>query len=338
MMLITASCKKEDNKPEPAKKKYAWVVGDKDSTEYGMILFTPDGGDTWLRQGQGAAALYGVSLANVWAVDTNIVWAVGLNNVILRTSDGGSNWSRITPPVNRPDIDLLSISLLGSNDVWISGSKGIVYHSANGGSTWSTFDSTFFRKGLLQGIHAVNQQTVYVVGQADQWSIIARTINGGQTWDTIAPENNYNIHLWIGAKSIGTEHIVIYGGRAHYIYSHDAGVTWKNDSVPNTGGIEGADINCLTMLDANTWWGAFDYECIYITTNAGTSWVKQTSSLPGGMFLVGIDYYDRNLALIAAQSSVSRTGKIMKTSDGGNLWELKLHTRSWINKVSFIKN
>jgi len=56
------------------------------------------------------------------------------------------------------------------------------------------------------------------------------------------------------------------------------------------------------------------------------------------MWLFGIDYYDRNLAIIVAQSSMSFTGKILKTSDGGNLWELKLHSRTWLNKVSFVKN
>jgi hypothetical protein len=37
-------------------------------------------------------------------------------------------------------------------------------------------------------------------------------------------------------------------------------------------------------------------------------------------------------------SSVSGTGKIIKTANGGALWELKYLSRSWLNKVSFIKN
>jgi photosystem II stability/assembly factor-like uncharacterized protein len=132
--------------------------------------------------------------------------------------------------------------------------------------------------------------------------------------------------------------IVVYGGQTHYTASHDAGATWKNDSVPAPGGGGGADINCLAMVDAQTWWGAFDYDGIYITSDGGTSWTNQSSAGPGAMWLYGIDYYDRNLAVIVAPSSSSPTGKIIKTSNGGKVWELKYNSRSGLFKVSFIKN
>ena len=85
MMVIFINitcCKKNDNNnPVPAeKKKYAWVVGLQDSTGYGMILFTPDAGETWVRQGQGSAALQGIDLHDIWAVDEYNVWATGSKN------------------------------------------------------------------------------------------------------------------------------------------------------------------------------------------------------------------------------------------------------------------
>jgi photosystem II stability/assembly factor-like uncharacterized protein len=92
------------------------------------------------------------------------------------------------------------------------------------------------------------------------------------------------------------------------------------------------------MVDAQTWWGAFDYDGIFITTNGGTSWTKQNSAGPGGMWLYGIDFYDRNLALIVAPSSDAPTGKIIRTSNGGTSWELKYNSMSGLFKVSFIKN
>jgi len=340
LFIIPYGCKKQNNEPEPApvKKKYAWVVGDKDSTNYGTILFTPDGGDTWQRQGEGSPALLGVSLNNVWAVDTNTVWAVGSDNCILKTIDGGKTWTRIPLPNMRSVTDLSSISMVGSGDIWISGGNGTVLNSKDGGNTWTVFDSNFFHNGLMQGIHAVDPNTAYVAGGVGTKGFIARTTDGGHKWDSIVPANNYNRNEWIGIISSGADHIIIYGGRSHYIISADGGQSWRNDSVPDTGGTGGADINCLTMLDAQTWWGAFDYDGIFITADGGTSWTKQSSAGPGGMWLFGIDYYDRNLAIIVAQSSMSFTGKILKTSDGGRLWELKLHSRTWLNKVSFIKN
>ncbi len=344
VIIIINGCKKDNDPqdPTPAQKQYAWVVGVEDSTSYGMILFSPDGGDTWLRQGEGSPALQNNSLFDVWAVDTNIVWAVGANSCIIKTNDGGKTWVSITSPQIPPATNLQSISVVGYNDIWISGESGTVINSKDGGNTWNIFDTAFFHSGLMQGIYAINSQTVYVAGgfPVDNGvrGLIARTTDGGQTWDSLIPGNNYNQHEWIGVKASDLNNIVVYGGQAHYTASHDAGATWKNDSVPASGGGGGADINCLAMIDAQTWWGAFDYDGIYITSDGGTSWTNQSSSGPGGMWLYGIDYYDRNLAVIVAPSSSTPTGKIIKTSNGGKVWELKYNSRSGLFKVSFIKN
>jgi photosystem II stability/assembly factor-like uncharacterized protein len=344
LIVISYGCKKKNDAQEspPVKKKYVWVVGVEDSTSYGMILFSPDGGDTWLRQGEGMTSLKDISLFDVWAVDTNIVWAVGSNGSILKTNDGGKTWVRITSPQIPPATAFQSISMVGHNDIWISGESGTVINSRDGGNTWTIFDTNFFHNGLMQGIHAINSQTAYVVGgfpvSNGYRGFIARTADGGQTWDSLIPGNNYNQHEWIGVKATDKSHIVVYGSHSHYAFSNDAGATWINDSVPDTGGTGGADINCLAMLDAQTWWGAFDYDGIFITADSGTSWTKQSSAGPGGMWLYGIDYYDRNLAIIVAPNSSSPTGKIIKTSNGGKVWELKYNSRSGLFKVSFIKN
>jgi photosystem II stability/assembly factor-like uncharacterized protein len=338
-IIIPYGCKKSKTETTAVVKNYAWAVGNADSTNYGMILFTSDGGNTWIRKGQGSGALLGVNLFNVYAVDTNTVWVVGSDNSIVKTADGGNTWTRIPVPATWKGVILQSISLVGSSDIWISGAPGRVYNSTNSGTTWTMFDTTFFHNGIMQGIYAINSQTVYVVGGINLRGFIARTQDGGQTWDSIVLENNYNRHEWIGVKASDANHIVIYGGQSHYSFSTDAGVMWTNDSLNGTGGGgAGADINCLTMLNANTWWGAFDFEGIYITTNSGATWTEQTSTLPGGMYLFGIDYFDRNHAIIVAASSVSLAGKIMNTSNGGNLWVLRYLSRSWINKVSVVRN
>ena len=58
ILFSISSCKKnnDNNDPDfPEKNKYAWVSGEVDSTGSGMILFTPDAGETWVRQGRGVA-------------------------------------------------------------------------------------------------------------------------------------------------------------------------------------------------------------------------------------------------------------------------------------------
>ncbi len=344
-LVLSTGCKKKDNDkptPTPVTKKYAWAVGEQDSTTYGMIIFSNDGGDTWTRQGQGSQDLQGIDVNDVWALDEDNVWAVCTENVILKTTDGGQTWTRIPAPAIQPNPNLICISIVNNTNIWISGSYGVVYNSTDGGNNWTVFDASFFHSGLMQGIWAINSQVVYVVGgvpkNKETIGFIARTQDGGATWDSIVPDSNYNRNEWIGVTASDPDHIVVYGGQSHYVVSTDGGVTWKNDSL-HTFGVGGADINHLKMLDSQTWWGAFDLDGIYITYNGGASWTQQQTAGPLNMFLVGIDSYDDQLALIAGQSASIAEGKILKTSDGGNLWEIKYHTDSSnMYSVSFIRD
>ena len=334
-MLISGCDKNNDDNQVTVKKKYAWVVGSWDSTHYGLILCSRDGGNTWQRQAAGLHSLHETSLNDVYAIDTSNVWIVGDNNTIFKTHDGGHNWDSIPAPVNLPGAWLQSISIIGTDNIWISGSNGTVYHSDNGGGTWTFFDPGIFGNVTMNGIHAIDARTVYVVAGTQTEGFIFRTTDAGQTWNSIVLENNYNSHQWIGVKASDFNHILVYGVKSHFSFSSDAGITWKNDSVPNNEG----DINCLAMPDAQTWWSACDHDGLFLTTNSGTLWTRQTSPPPAAMFLLGVDYFNKNDAIIVGRSSVSLAGKIIKTSDGGNLWELKYYTTSSrLAKVSCIKN
>jgi len=336
-MVIQVGCKKDNNDPE--KKKYVWAVGNVDSTNYALIYFSDNGGENWTRQGEGQNALKDININDVWAVDENTVWAVADQNVILKTTDGGTNWNRVAAPSQRTNVELSSISIIGSDDIWISGFTGEVYHSTDAGYNWVAINSGIFKNKGLQGIHAINSNIVYVSGGYDSNNdgFSARTSDAGQSWDSIVPDNNYNHnHVWIGITSSDPTNIVIYGQLSHYIYSDDGGQSWKNDSLIEE--TSGGDMNCLKMLDAQTWWGAFDYDGINITKNGGDSWTQQNSVQPKNMFLVGIDSYDYNLCVITGADAYNyHHGKIIKTSDGGQLWELCIETDAWMNKVSFIK-
>jgi photosystem II stability/assembly factor-like uncharacterized protein len=254
--------------------------------------------------------------------------------------DGGQTWARVQAPANNMTTLLCAISIVNKTNIWISGSGGTVYNSTDNGNTWAMFDTTFFQIGLMQGIWAINPQKVYVVGghgNADKYrGFIGYTLDGGITWDTVSPANDYNSNEWIGVTASGNT-IVVYGGKAHYMVSKDGGANWKNDLVPGTGGILGADINHLIMLNSQSWWGAFDLSQIFLTTNEGSSWVSQPA-IQNGEFLVGIDAFKSQLALtVGTLPGWPKKGSILKTSNGGTTWK-NIHTyHSFLNKVSFIK-
>jgi photosystem II stability/assembly factor-like uncharacterized protein len=343
MVMITCliiSCSKNEDNTVVVRKPYAWVAGERDSTGYGMILFSTDTGETWVRQGLGSAALQNIDVSDIWAVDENNVWAVCSGTVILKTSDGGQTWTRVPAPANNPATLLTAISIVNKNNIWISGTGGTVYNTNDNGNTWQVFNKSFFHDGLMQGIWAITPQKIFVVGgfgiKRAYRGFIGYTLDGGSTWDSVVPANDYNRNEWIGVAASGNT-IVVYGGQSHYLFSTDGGSNWKNDSLKAGGGALGADINHLIMLTHQIWWAALDMGHIYLTTDGGAEWTLQETG-QGGSYMLGIDAWDSRLALAVGEAvNWPDRGPIVRSSTGGATWELIKAYRSNLQKVSFIK-
>jgi photosystem II stability/assembly factor-like uncharacterized protein len=338
--IIISCCKEVDNSTPVEKSKIAWIAGDQDSTGYGMILFSPDAGETWVRQGEGLEILKGVNLNDIWAVDEDILWAIGTKNTIIRSVNGGAGWTRVEPLPSPSNTDFSSISIADGNNIWVSGSGGVVCNSPDGGNTWTLFDTSFFHHSLMQGICSITAEKIYVAGGifgiGGGRGFVGYTLDGGATWDSVFPADDYNKNEWIGVAASGNT-IVVYGGKSHYMVSIDGGLNWHNDSAFIGGGGGGADINHLIMLDPQTWWGAMDLGHVCYTSAGGGAWTFQSTN-QGGYFLIGIDAWDSQLALVVgASANWPLTGSILKTSNGGALWETKYIYKSYLNKVSFIK-
>lgn len=340
--IIYISCqKKEQDDPIPIERKnYAWACGSQDSSGVGTILFSADGGKSWVRQAEENPLLQGIDITDIFAVDENHIWATGTQNTLLFTNDGGANWSKAHVPENSSNPDLICISVYNRQQLWISGDHGTVFSSNDNGLNWITYDSGFFQGGMMQGIYALNDQKVFVVGGVsdklkNDRGFIGYTEDGGANWDTTSLNNNYNRNEWIGVKAY-KQTIVVYGSKSHYTYSLDGGQTWTNDSIDSSGGGGAADLNGLTMIDKDTWWGAFDMNQIYKTTDAGKNWLNQNTPV-SGYFLLGIDAYDNNLALsVGSNSSWPLQGTIIRTEDG-KTWTEVFNSNIPLAAVSFIK-
>ncbi len=340
MALLFNFCKTDDNPVTVEREKYAWVSGDMDSTGYGQIFFSADGGENWVRQGEGSQSLLEVDIHDIWAVDEQTVWAVGSRNTILKTVDGGNNWVQVQAPANNPSTMLVSICIINRTTILISGSGGSVYRSTDNGNTWTMFDQAFFHNAMMKGIWAITPQKVYVVGgygsTYPQRGFIGVTSDGGATWDSVSSSGDYNRNQWIGVTA-SQNTIVVYGVKSHYMASTDGGTTWKNDSLGAGGGGGGADINHLVMVSPEIWWGAFDMGQVCLTTDGGSSWVSQLED-QGGAYMFGIDASNSQFALAIAKGAVwPKYGRIMKTVDGGTNWEIKKNYRAFLTKVTFIK-
>jgi len=100
-----------------------WVVG-----EFGLILHTTDGGETW------TADRYGVQLPQLYAIvvqENGKGWALGQKATFLRTAGLGKHWEEIDLGVKR---DLYALTLESTLGLVVG--NGIALATSDGGATW----------------------------------------------------------------------------------------------------------------------------------------------------------------------------------------------------------
>lgn len=138
-------------------QRVGWVVG-----EFGLILHTEDGGQSWIsqRHGRGFPELNGLVFR-----DERTGWAVGQKGSIIQTSDSGQHWIPLKLGTER---DLYAISLSG--ELGIIAGDGVAFKTSDGGSTWRPIESIADNIWLC-GV-SVMSQTAIAVGQAGAINLI----------------------------------------------------------------------------------------------------------------------------------------------------------------------
>jgi photosystem II stability/assembly factor-like uncharacterized protein len=135
-----------------------WVVG-----EFGLVLYTKDGGRTWLSQ------RYGSDLPQLYAVqfrDDRSGWALGQAGNLIQTTDGGQRWSSVELDTTR---DLYDVSVEGDRGVIVG--AGVVLVSHDRGASWKPARSTV-EDQWLAGV-ALKSSEAIAVGQGGTTQLLA---------------------------------------------------------------------------------------------------------------------------------------------------------------------
>jgi len=128
-----------------------WIVG-----EFGLVLKTSDGGQTWSSQ------TYGSDRPQLFAVmfrDKLTGWSVGQQGTLLKTTDGGRNWIAVDIGTRR---NLYGISIEDERGLIVG--EGIVMASQDNGAIWTRLES--MPEGRWLSGAAIKKRQAAVVGQA----------------------------------------------------------------------------------------------------------------------------------------------------------------------------
>lgn len=169
---------------------HIWLV-----TNGGYIYFSEDGGATWTAQTSG-----GVTVQTLYAVhfsDERNGWAVGANNTILKTTDGGTIWSAVTGPTAQAAVTILSVWVHSSKRVFLGYNDGKLYYTHDGGTTFNRRDGwTGSGTGKVISMDWYDEYVGLMIHENATTGAgeLLFTVTGGTVWEALTVPTNVGLN------------------------------------------------------------------------------------------------------------------------------------------------
>jgi photosystem II stability/assembly factor-like uncharacterized protein len=246
-----------------------------------------------------------VTYIGLYFVNKDTGWACGQSGAIIKTTNGGDDWTISETPVNNL---LLKTHSYNGQMVLVTGYDGIILRSSDGGENFEQVSSGVGNGVDLWGVQMLNDTLGWVCGlnqtllkttdaglnwqqvtaglNQHYWSlnflneqygmiacgsgIVLMTTNGGNSWTQIQAGDTRSLYT---IDVIDNLHIAAAGASGKNVYSSDAGATWiSNQDLPAF-----TSTNWIEFIDADTGYTVQDVYDIRKTTNRGQTWFN-----PGG--------------------------------------------------------
>jgi len=211
----------------------SWIVGSNGSIYKGIDFGL---GMSFTHQPSGTTAF----LNAVNAVDQNVVWVAGENGIVLKTTNGGANWT----VMKLTDRHLYDISALNDNVAWVVGQGGLILKTSDGGVTWNR-QAAGITQNDLKGVHSIDVNIAWAVGEG---GVILKTTNGVD-WTTLHSHTDQSLND-VKAFDINTAWTV--GDGATILKTTDGGTNWTKLNVPEETDV----LNTVEVIDDHTVYAA----------------------------------------------------------------------------------
>ena len=163
--------------------QHGWIVG-----EFGKILRTEDGGETWREQQHSLMEGTGIfdpldlpTLFGIHVRSPEAAVAAGLEAHLARTTDGGRRWTY--DKIESGDVALVDPLFAAyetaSGDGWAVGTAGQVVHKVAGETVWKPAQLGQDVLTWLRSVDFSDDQNGWMVGG---YGLIFRTTDGGKSW------------------------------------------------------------------------------------------------------------------------------------------------------------
>ncbi|MGM9482475.1 YCF48-related protein [Roseateles sp. NT4] len=249
----------------------------------------------------------GNSISDFYFLSSQLGWTTGDAGEILKTTDGGKNWTRQSSGISAM---MTTVRFADANNGWALGGYGAVLHTTDGGAHWS-MQSVSPADGFAPGLMVVNASTAVLTSPS---SVITATTDGGASWSQVNL-SGYSTSV----TPDGTVWAVNYAGLRK---STDMGKSWTTvRDYPSQGTptliVKGSLVLVIQQIYAyDPVKGPTYTPVVHRSTDAGATWELLTAQgLPSSNYGVyGADFFDANNGVMWMYSALYRT------TDGGRTW------------------
>ena len=251
-------------------------------------------------------------LNNVFFICLNRGTVVGDEGIILRTGEGGGNW---TPQISGVVENLYAVSYYGYSKILAVGASGTLLYTTNSGMNWTVLQTGMM--GTYFSCQMINETIGVAIGvNAIFQPFFTRTNDGWNTWDSTSFYIEYGSVFYEGRLSdvyfinasvgFATAIVDVPAGGA-IVRTTDGGSTWETVffydealfSIDFTGGGVGYAVG--------------DQGTVVQTLDDGESWQELESTV--NTALRGIDFSSESTGIV-----VGDNGIILRTENEGLSW------------------
>lgn len=256
----------------------------------------------------------GSQLEDVFFVNQNVGYSVGWDGTIIKTINGGLNWSQLNSGTN---YFLTSLFFTSENTGFVvSGSfnfypvRGAILKTTNGGLNW---EIDYYSNIKLNSIFFINALTGFACGNyGNDYGILLKTTNSGSNWNQV---NNLPATFFLTRIQFLDENTGFISDDQQVIKTTNGGGNWI---TTGNGVLNG--LLSLYFVNNYTGYAAGNYGRIYKTTNSGTNWLLINHDTT--THLESIKFIDPNLGFAVGRNIIYESpGKLKKTTNGGISWD-----------------
>jgi photosystem II stability/assembly factor-like uncharacterized protein len=230
-----------------------------------------------------------------------------LDMTIKKTSDGGQNWTDVSP-LNPPLGSGIAALQFLSVDSGYFAVENIVYTTFNSGQSWGA-DTLVTTYGNFKDVDFWDSQYGVVGGWDGTFAytgILFITNDGGQTWSEVQIPQTYS--SIVAVQRVSPTHIYALGSEftGRYLFrSTDAGSSWDTLDLTALTANNFSNLNSLHFLDETTGYiGTDDGQLLY-TTDAGLNWASvynfglSNNGVKSINFVANVGYAVSNMGRVA---------------------------------------